>query len=273
MTLLRTEDLTKKYSIREGWFQQIKDYDVAVDNVTLSLKEGEVLGLVGESGSGKSTLAELLLKLETPDSGQIFLRGNRIDQLSQRAFRPHRTEVQIIFQDPGESFDPRYSVRQSVAEGLINLTDLTRQERLGRIKSLLGRVNLGLEVLEKFPHQLSGGQRQRVGIARALAVNPDVLVLDEPTSALDVSIQARILNLLLELKKEFGLTYLFISHDLNLIRYISDRITVMKGGQIVEEGDPRAIYESPDTDYTRQLLTAARKHRPNPTETPQQFTS
>lgn len=262
MSVLRTENLTRKYPIRGGTFQRVQDYDVAVRDVSLRLESGETLGLVGESGSGKSTLAELLLKLEQPDDGSIYLEGERIDPLSQRAFRPYRRTIQIIFQDPQESFDPRYSVRRCIGEGLVNLTDLSREERRRRVDSIVDRVNLGRGVLEKYPHQLSGGQRQRVGIARALVLEPSILVLDEPTSALDVSIQAQIVNLLLDLKEDIGLTYLFISHDLNLVRYVADRVAVMKDGGIVERGDARRVYDSPGTQYTRELLSAARKHRP-----------
>jgi peptide/nickel transport system ATP-binding protein len=263
MALIETRKLTKRYSLGGGLFGGETDEDVAVRNVNLSLKEGEILGLVGESGSGKSTLAELLLKLETPTSGEIFFDGKRIDQLSQRQFRPYRKNLQIVFQDPQESFDPRYTIRQGIAEGLNNLTTLDRAERQKRVTSIAEKVNLGRDLLDDHPHQLSGGQRQRVGIARALAVEPDVVLLDEPTSALDVSIQAQIVNLMLDLKADFGLTYLFISHDMNLIRFVSDRVAVMHDGRIVEEGDAESVYESPESDYARKLLSAARKHRPD----------
>jgi ABC-type glutathione transport system ATPase component len=260
--ILETKNLTKKYPIREGLFQSVQDHDVAVRNVDLNVREDNILGLVGESGSGKSTLARLLLKLETPTSGQIFLSNQRIDQLSQRQFRSYRKDIQIVFQDPQESFDPRFTIRRSIAEGLRNLTDLSSSEREDRILEVCREVNLGREVLDKYPHQLSGGQRQRVGIARALVVDPQIIVWDEPTSALDVSIQAQIINLLLDLKEEFGLTYVFISHDMNLVRFVSDRVAVMKDGRIVEEGESRQIYQSPQSQYTQRLLEASKKYRP-----------
>lgn len=266
MSLLKTRSLTKKYAITGGWFRSIEDYDVAVKDVDLNLEEGETLGLVGESGSGKSTLAELILKLETPNSGKIYFDGERIDSLSSREFRSYRKDIQIIFQDPQESFDPRYTVRECLLEGLRNLTRMNRSKRMDRIRSILSKVNLSPGVLSDHPHQLSGGQRQRIGIARALVIDPKLLVLDEPTSALDVSIQAQVINLLLDLKEDIGLTYLFISHDLNLIRYVSDRVAVMKEGRIVERGSAESVYENPRSDYARQLLEAAKKHRPTPTE-------
>lgn len=262
MSLLTTDGLTKKYPIRGGWFRRVKDYDRAVVDVDLTLKKGETLGIVGESGSGKSTLAELLLRLEQANSGKIHYRDDRIDDLSSREFHPYRKEIQIVFQDPQESFDPRYTVRDCLEEGLSNLTSLESSERKDRMESVLKDVNLGTETLKKYPHQLSGGQRQRIGIARAIAISPDLLVLDEPTSALDVSIQAQIINLLLDLKEDFGLTYLFISHDLNLIRYVSDRVAVMKEGRIVERGESETVYNSPNSEYTKELIAAAKKHRP-----------
>ncbi|MFB6347681.1 MAG: ATP-binding cassette domain-containing protein [bacterium] len=262
MPILETNDLTKKYPIYGGWFRRVQDYDTAVDNVDLTLREKEVLGLVGESGSGKSTLAELLLKLEHPNSGRIYFRGDRIDTLSQRKFRSYRNDIQIVFQDPQESFDPRYTVEDCIEEGLQNLTSLDKAARKRKIRNMIDQVNLGTGVLDKYPHQLSGGQRQRVGIARALVLDPAVIVWDEPTSALDVSIQAQIVNLLLDLKEEFGLTYLFISHDLNLVKYVSDRIAVMNNGTIVERGPANRVYNSPKSKYTHELLEAAEKHRP-----------
>lgn len=260
--ILKTKGLTRRYPIHGGWFRRVVDYDDAVKNVDLDVERGETLGLVGESGSGKSTLAELILKLEQPDSGKIYFRRDRVDDLSGREFRPYRKDIQIVFQDPQESFDPRYTVEDCIAEGLKNLTKMGRLKRRERIEEMLAEVNLGREVLPKHPHQLSGGQRQRVGIARALAVKPKVVVWDEPTSALDVSIQAQIVNLLLDLKEEYGLTYLFISHDLNLVRYVSDRIAVMRNGVIVERGEANRVYNSPKTKYTHELLEAAKKHRP-----------
>ncbi len=262
MPLIETNNLSKHYSFGGGIWGGEDEEDVAVRHVDLRVKQEEVLGLVGESGSGKSTLAQLLLRLESPTSGEIFFRDGRVDNLTQRQFRPRRRDIQIVFQDPQESFDPRYTIRDCIAEGLLNLTDLDRTDRLKRIDSIVDQVNLGRDLLEKYPHQLSGGQRQRAGIARALVVEPEMIVLDEPTSALDVSIQAQIVNLLLDLKAEFGLTYLFISHDMNLVRFVSDRVAVMKDGRIVERGKSSSVYESPQSTYAQKLLKATSKHRP-----------
>lgn len=257
MALIEAENLHKRFPRRSGVFNRVVGYEEAVKGVDLSIDEGETLGLVGESGCGKTTLARLLLRLTAPTEGSIMFRGDRVDQLSQRKFRPYRREIQVVFQDPMESFDPRYRVKTSVEEGMRHLTDWSRTRRRERAREVMDQVGLGSSLLDRYPHQLSGGQRQRVGIARALAVNPRVLICDEPTSALDVSIQAQIINLLLQLKSEYGLTYLFISHDLNLVRFVSDRIAVMSNGRIVERGPANDVYDSPSHDYTKNLLQSA----------------
>ncbi len=254
MALLEARNLGKKFPIRSGFFKRVVDYEEAVREVDLEIREGEILGLVGESGCGKTTLARLFLRLLDPTEGRIRFAGERVDSISQRAFRPHRRNLQVVFQDPMESFDPRYRIRSSVEEGMKFLTDWSADRRHRRAVTVMKQVGLPPSMLDRYPHQLSGGQRQRVGIARALSLNPEVLICDEPTSALDVSIQAQIVNLLLDLKQEYGLTYLFISHDLNLVRFMSDRIAVMSSGRIVEKGEADRVYDSPRHSYTKNLL-------------------
>lgn len=259
--MIRTEDLGKRFPVKEGLFRRVVDYETAVRDVSIELNRGEILGLVGESGSGKTTLARLILRLLEPTAGEIYFQGNRVDNLKPSLFMEYRRWIQVIFQDPQESLDPRFRVKDCVEEGMKYVTDWSRGRRLNRVRTLLDQVGLGEELMNRYPHQLSGGQRQRVGIARALAVEPDVIVCDEPTSALDVSIQAQIINLLLDLREQHDLSYVFISHDLSLIRFISDRVAVMKDGEIVERGPASRIYDSPGHDYTVQLLESATEHR------------
>ncbi len=231
----------------------------ALDDVSLSVRKGASFGLVGESGSGKTTLTRCILRLETLTSGRILFDGQDIHALAPRALRRLRARLQIVFQDPYASLDPRMTIHDIVAEPLEihrDLFPLTARQRSERVLELLENVGLTAGHLFRYPHEFSGGQRQRVGIARALAVNPEFLILDEPTSALDVSVQADVLNLLQRLQDQLGLTYFFISHDLGVIRYICDEVAVIYRGRIVEQGPVERIFEQPESDYTRGLLAA-----------------
>ncbi|KZK25969.1 glutathione ABC transporter ATP-binding protein GsiA [Delftia sp. GW456-R20] len=237
----------------------------AVDGVDFHIGAGETLGLVGESGCGKSTLSRALLRLQTPASGRIALDGTDLVPLHGRALRPWRRRMQMVFQDPYGSLNPRHRVQDILDAVLAVHGEASRARRQQRIAAMLDRVGLPRGAAERYPHEFSGGQRQRIGIARALVVRPSLVVLDEPVSALDVSVQAQILNLLVELKRDFGLSYLFISHDLSVVRYIADRVVVMHQGRIVESGDHGQIWHAPRHAYTRSLIDAipgARKGRP-----------
>jgi oligopeptide transport system ATP-binding protein len=255
--LLEVTNLVKHFPIKSG---VIIDHEVgrvrAVDDVSFSVKEGETLGLVGESGCGKSTLCRAILQLLEPTSGSVRFDGNEIVGLRGRRMRPLRRQMQMIFQDPYASLNPRKRVGQIVGDPL-RLHGLASGEELKRqVHELLEHVGLGAEHYNRFPHEFSGGQRQRIGIARALALRPKLVIADEPVSALDVSIQAQIINLLQDLQGEFGLTYIFVAHDLGVIRQVSDRIAVMYLGQIVEIGPATEVYENPIHPYTLSLLAA-----------------
>jgi oligopeptide transport system ATP-binding protein len=228
----------------------------AVDGVTIDIKAGETLGLVGESGCGKSTLGRAILRLTEPTSGQVIYRGRDLAHLSKKEMRQHRRHLQIIFQDPYASLNPRMTVGQIVGEPLETFSLARGREAEARVQELLETVGLSKRFTKRYPHEFSGGQRQRIGIARALAVDPDFIVADEPISALDVSIQAQIMNLLEKLQREKNLTYLFISHDLRAIRHVSNRVAVMYLGKLVEVADAKTIYADPLMPYTRALISA-----------------
>jgi oligopeptide/dipeptide ABC transporter ATP-binding protein len=251
--LVELDQLTKRFQVKQGVFARGKAEVHAVEGISLTVRRGETLGIVGESGCGKSTTARLMLRLIDPTSGVIRFDGEDISHLSQRRLRPLRREMQMIFQDPYSSLNPRKTVGQIV--GAPFAIHGQRGAR-ARVQELLATVGLSPEHFNRYPHEFSGGQRQRIGVARALALSPKLIVCDEPVSALDVSIQAQVLNLLRNLQRDFNLTYVFISHDLSVIRQICDRIAVMYLGKIVELGDSESIYNHPRHPYTAALLSA-----------------
>jgi peptide/nickel transport system ATP-binding protein len=258
-TVLEGRDIRVTYHLRKGGAFRGTWSDLqAVDGLSLQLKRGETLGLVGESGSGKTTFGQALLRLNKLTEGEVDFLGHRIDTLDRKGMNPYRKRMQIVFQDPFSSLNPRMSVRQIIEEGLIvNGLGRTRADREARVKQALRDAGLPDTILSRFPHEFSGGQRQRLAIARAIALEPEFILLDEPTSALDLSVQAQIIELLRSLQREKGLSYLFISHDLKVVRALCHRVIVMQNGRIVEQGPVDAVLENPTTDYTRRLVKAA----------------
>lgn len=255
-SLLQVRDLKVGFPIR-GVFGGTKRYFMAVNSVSFDVKKGETLGLVGESGCGKTTLGRTLLRLIEPMSGQILFEGQDITNLKGKTLQKLRREMQIVFQNPFSSLDPRFKVGEAIAEPLlIHSIGKTKQQRRERVAYLLERVGLSADAMSRYPHQFSGGQRQRICIARSLALNPKFIICDESVSALDVSVQAQVLNLLKELQDEFGLTYIFISHDLSVVKFMSDRILVMNRGEIVEQGTAESIYREPKEEYTQKLIAS-----------------
>ncbi len=254
--LLEARDLKKYFPVRRGFLRRTTGFIRAVDGVSLRIERGRTLGLVGETGSGKTTLGRLLLRLVPADTGEALFRGRDLFRMGVREMKRARREMQIIFQDPYGSLNPRMRVEDIVSEGLVNFRIGTRRERRERVTRLLKTVGLSPEAAALYPHEFSGGQRQRIGIARALALNPSLIICDEPVSSLDVSIQAQILNLLADLQEEFSLAYLFIAHDLSVVEHIADRVAVMYRGRIVEEASSRDLYRVPIHPYTRALLAS-----------------
>ena len=254
--LLEVLDLKKYYPITSGLFGKVVGYVRAVDGVSFTVHEGEVLGLVGESGCGKTTIAKCVLRLVEPTSGRILFEGEDLSKMKGRNLKRVRRHLQAVFQNPFLSLNPRMRVRKIVAEPLLEYEKVGKDELREKVEELLDAVGLQRTIADRYPHELSGGQAQRVAIARAIALNPKLVILDEPTSALDVSVQAQILDLLVKLKERLGLSYLIISHDLSVVRYISDRIAVMYLGKLVELSETEGLFENPLHPYTKALLSA-----------------
>ena len=255
-TMLKVENLKKHFPIRKGIFRTSTGKVYAVDGVSFSVDKGETLGIVGESGRGKTTLGRTILNLYKPSAGSVSFEGNVISAMSQKELHPYRRNLQMIFQDPFDSLNPRHTVGYILEEPFIIHKLGSKLERTQSVKNLLNIVGLQRDSIERYPHEFSGGQRQRIGIARAIALNPRMIVCDEAVSALDVSIRSQILNLLMDLQNNLELTYIFISHDLTVVRHVSDRIAVMYLGRIVEIADADEIYRGPLHPYTRALISA-----------------
>lgn len=263
--LLSVHNLVVHFPVKEGVFGRVRSHIRAVDGVDLSLWRGETLGLVGESGCGKSTTGKAILRLVPPTAGRVHFDGRDVLALDRQEMRDIRRRIQIVFQDPVGALNPRLSVG-AMLEEVLAVHRLGEPNRRGRVQELLDRVGLNVDHIDRYPHEFSGGQRQRLGIARALAVEPDFLVLDEPVSALDVSVQAQVVNLLADLQRDLGLTYLFIAHDLSLVKHVCDRIAVMYLGRIVESGETDHVYREPRHPYTEALLSAAPQPDPRARE-------
>jgi oligopeptide/dipeptide ABC transporter, ATP-binding protein, C-terminal domain len=256
-TLLSLNHITKKYEKNSSKIFNKKEYFTAVNDLNLKIDQGDIFGLIGESGSGKSTTAEMIMRIVDSTSGEILFKGKDISKLSRKEMIPYYSKMQMIFQDSGSSFNPRKTVGKQIITPMLRLGVTSSKKEAGEIvRDLFHKVGLKEDHLDRYPHQFSGGQRQRLGIARALALQPEFLVLDEPTSALDVSIQAQILNLLLDLQEEFKLTYLFISHNLDVVEFFCNKIAVMYKGKIVEIGDSKKLYKNPHHPVTEMLLNS-----------------
>ncbi len=255
--LLKLKDVQVHFPIRKGILQRVVDHTKAVDGISLEIPQGQTLALVGESGSGKSTTGRAILNLDPATGGKIHFEGQRIDNLNRKAMLPFRKQIQVIFQSPYSSMNPRMTVGDIIEEGMVSLgLALSAQQRKERVASLLKRVRLEPDFRYRYPHEFSGGQRQRIAIARALAVDPKLIICDEPTSALDVSIRAEVLELLLDLQNEFGVSYLFITHDLSIVPHLAHRLAVMQNGKIVEQGDTEQVLTNPQHSYTQALLAS-----------------
>lgn len=255
-TLLQLNGLKKYFEIGNSFFKKNRQYLTAVDDVTFNIKKGETFGLVGESGCGKSTLGRTIIKLYKPTGGNIIFDGDDISNISEKEMMKYRKRIQMIFQDPYASLNTRMTVSEIIGEGIVTHNLLKGKEKQERIHELLNTVGLKREHASRYPHEFSGGQRQRIGIARALAVEPDLIICDEPISALDVSIQAQVVNMLEDLQNKMGLTYLFIAHDLSMVKHISDRIGVMYLGKMMETCESNELYKKPLHPYTQALLSS-----------------
>lgn len=255
--ILRVDGLKKYFPIHRGFFQRVAGWVKAVENVSFQIPEGQTLGLVGESGCGKTTVARLILRLLKADEGNILFRDQEISDLSAKEMKPFRKQIQIIFQDPYGSLNPRMTVGQTLSEGLQIASNRQGNDRSAKLETLLKTVGMSPRSTDRYPHEFSGGQRQRIGIARALSVEPSLVICDEPVSALDVSIQAQIINLLKDLQDQLGLSYLFISHDLNVVGYLCHDVAVMYRGHIMEYSPADELFDNPYHPYTHLLLAAA----------------
>ena len=260
--LLKVEGLTKHFPITKGVFRREVGAVKAVDGISFDIFKGETLGLVGESGCGKSTAGRVILQLYPATGGNVIYQGRDLTSLSKEELRKQRPHMQMIFQDPQDSLNPRMTVGSIISEPLVEHGKFKGRERRERVEQLLESVGMNREYTNRYPHEFSGGQRQRIGIARALALSPEFIICDEPIAALDVSIQAQVVNLLEDIQEEYGLTYLFISHDLGMIRHIADRVAVMYLGRIVELADSETLYSTPLHPYTQALLSAVPIHDP-----------
>lgn len=258
--ILRVEKLRVTYDLGGGFFGNGKKEFNAVDGITFKIGRGQIVGLVGESGSGKTTTGRAIIRLAPISGGKIFFNGKLISELSNADFNPYRKQIQMIFQDPFNSLNPRMNIFEIISEPLdIHFKGMSKEQKLERVRHLLEVVGLDGTHMTRFPHEFSGGQRQRIGIARALAVEPELVICDEPVSALDVSVQAQIVNLLQKLREEFNLTLLFIAHDIAVVEYLCDKIMVMTQGKIVEQGTAREVCKNPKNSYTKKLIAAVPK--------------